>query len=174
MGDVLNKINACFMGARQAGIIGLLTLLSKNINIISIVSYDMNLDIVADELRIKRYKSIKDKHFLSDLSNSDLLISVHGREIVTKDILFIPRKGCINVHPCLYKYKGANPVQRLIEDKNPLASVGVHFMTEKVDEGKVIVEEFVNLREVNTVEGIYNILYPYYSIALSKAIDSLI
>ena len=44
-------------------------------------------------------------------------------------------------------------------------------MTEKVDKGPVLIEEFVDIGGSTTITEVYNILYPYYAIALSKAID---
>ena len=43
-------------------------------------------------------------------------------------------------------------------------------MTENVDEGEVLAEEFVQVEGKDTVEAVYNALYPYYAIALVKAL----
>lgn len=43
---------------------------------------------------------------------------------------------------------------------DPRASVGVHLMTPQVDEGPVLVEEFVDVTGLETVEAVYNRLYP--------------
>lgn len=67
------------------------------------------------------------------MKKSDLLVCVHGKEILTKEILDHPKLGCINVHPCLYKYKGKEPIKRLLEEDENKASVGVHYMSETVD-----------------------------------------
>jgi methionyl-tRNA formyltransferase len=58
----------------------------------------------------------------------------------------------------------------LLKDKNPKASVGVHYMTERVDAGEVIIEEFVDVSGKETVVEVYNELYPYYAITLLKAL----
>jgi methionyl-tRNA formyltransferase len=105
--------------------------------------------------------------------NLDLLVCCHGREILKKEILEIPEKGCINLHPCLYKYKGARPIERLLEDKNPKASIGVHYMIEEVDMGDVITEIFVDVSGCSIPIEVYNKLYIYYSLALIDAIDKI-
>jgi hypothetical protein len=46
-------------------------------------------------------------------------------------------------------------------------------MTENVDQGEVLVEEFVDVSGKRSVDEIYNVLYPYYSIALLKALKVL-
>ncbi len=170
--DIMIK-NACLMAGRQAGAIGVLTVLAKKIDILAIVAYDENVEMVSKEFKIPLFETIHNGKFLKKLSQADLLICVHGKEIVPEEILNLPKINSINVHPCLYKYRGKNPVERLLKDGNAKASVGVHYMTKKIDAGKIIAEEFVNVSEIENVEAVYNILYPYYSLSLSIAIDKI-
>ena len=86
-------------------------------------------------------------------------------------MLNIPILGAINVHPYLYKYKGGNPVGKALSESNFKASVGVHKMTEMLDEGEVIVEQFLDTTGSKSVEEIYNKLYPCYVNALLKALE---
>lgn len=168
-----NKLKICFMGGKQAGIIGALTVLSKGHTILSAVSYSDDLHSVLSGFDVPLFKSIKDEKFIDSLRGCDLLLSVHGREIVPQAIIKTPRLGAINVHPFLYKYKGADPIGRALADKEPKGSVGVHYMTDKVDEGEVIAEEFVDVSGIMSVDGVYNKLYPYYSKAILKALEKL-
>lgn len=171
-------MNIIFMGGKQAGCLGLLTVLALNNRVLCIIAYDEILGNLADELKILRFKKIRDVPSFY-WPKSDLLVSVHGREIVSKDIFGTPKLGAINTHPCLWKYKGKDPIGRLIDDRmvnlteNNMASVGIHRMTDKLDEGEVLVEEFVDVTGCETREEIYNALYPYYSIALIKAMRKI-
>ncbi|MFC1667056.1 formyltransferase family protein [Candidatus Omnitrophota bacterium] len=158
------------MGGRQAGVIGALSMLSMRHEILRAVSYSDDLKEILNIFNIPMNKSINDKDFIEDLKKVDLLISVHGREIVKKDILKLPKYGAINLHPYLYKYKGADPIGRALKDKNFKASVGAHFMTEEADEGEVLIEEFIDVSGSESVTAIYNMLYPYYSKVLLSAI----
>jgi len=167
----MKRLKICFMGGSQAGIIGALTLLSAGHRIISAVSYYKELDDVLKRFNIPIYSNVKSSCFLEALKKSDLLISVHGREIIDEKYLVLPKLCCVNVHPYLYKYKGARPVERAIKEKNFRASVGVHIMGKEVDGGDVLIEEFVSVKGLNTIDGIYNKLYPYYSLALLKALN---
>lgn len=159
------------MGGKQAGSVSLLTLLALNHNVLVVVVYDQVVSGIAAHLELPIATSIKNQAGV--LSQSDLLISVHGREIVPDNLLNLPKKGCINLHPCLYKYKGTNPVNRMLADGQVMASVGSHYMTEQVDEGQVIVEEFLNVNGANTAEEVYNRLYPLYSHVLIRTLDRL-
>jgi methionyl-tRNA formyltransferase len=126
------------------------------------VGYDATVCGVCDALAIPRFSSIHQEGFRLSLSGSDLLLCVHGREIVPAELIRLPRLAAVNVHPYLYKYKGADPVGRALRDKEWHASVGAHRMTAIVDSGEVLSEVFVDIQESECVEQIYNRLYPVY------------
>ena len=167
----MKKLSICVMAGRQVGVIGILTILARGHNILSVVAYDSLVKIICKEFNLPVYTSIKNASFLKKLEKSDLLVSIHGREIVPDNLLFVPKYHCINVHPCLYKYKGKDPIKQLLKEKNEKASVGIHYMTNELDQGTIIIEEFINVKGLKDVEAIYNALYPYYSLALSKALN---
>jgi methionyl-tRNA formyltransferase len=167
------ELDTVFVGGRQAGCVGLLAASAAGCNALAVVAYDDLVGEVAATLGILLLESIRGEDARDVLQRSDLLISVHGRELVPDELLRLPRLGGINVHPCLYAYKGANPVGRLLADGNPKASVGVHRMTSELDRGDVLVEEFVDVSEEISIEGVYNRLYPHYATALVRAIATL-
>ena len=162
-----------FLGGKQAGCVGLLTLLAVGSKISGIVAYDSTIEQLARVLNLLRFSSIRQPEVEELLYKSDLLVSVHGREIVPSRLLELPRLGGINAHPCLYAYRGANPVGRLLRDGNTLASVGIHRMTGKVDQGEVLAEEFINVEGKQSVDEVYNVLYTFYALALLKALRVL-
>ncbi len=166
-----------FYGGKQAGAICLLTILARYDEVLCVIPQDEIVESIAKELNLNIYRtntinSEESEKYFRDLG-TDLLVCVHGRQIIKSNILSIPKKGCINVHPCLYKYKGANPIERLLADKETKASVGVHFMTEKVDAGEVIEEVFEDVGGCTTIVEVYNDLYPIYPIALNRALNKL-
>lgn len=166
-----------FLGGKQAGCVGLLTVLALGHKVVMVVAYDGLVWDIASELGIPVFTSIEQMVGSNDwrevVPYPNLLVSAHCREIVPPFLLRLPRLGGINVHPCLYRYKGPNPVGRLLRDGGTQASVGVHRMTEKVDEGEVLVEEFIDVTGKSSVEEIYNALYPFYALALIKALRIL-
>ena len=167
------KLRVVFMGSKQAGCIGLLTAIAADCRIQGVVAYGNIIGDLATNLGLPTFNSFKLPSVEELLTESDLLISVHLPYILPKRLLELPRLGCINVHPCLYLYKGLHPIDRFLSDGHTKASVGVHRMTEEVDAGEVLVEEYVDVTGKRTVEEIYNVLYPYYSIALLKALRVL-
>lgn len=165
------KLKICFIGGSQAGIIGVLAVLSAGHRVLCAVAYSEALYGMLKILKIPLYCSVNDKNFVRSLKKADLLLSVHGREIVKKELIKLPRIGAINLHPYLYKYKGANPVERAFADRDFNASVGAHMMEEMVDEGRVLIEEFADAGGSKSVEEIYNRLYPLYGSVLLKVLD---
>jgi methionyl-tRNA formyltransferase len=161
---------AVFMGARQAGCTGLLTLLAAGWRVEAVVAYDAAVRQLAEALGLPLADSIRAPQLRDVLAGADLLVSVHGREIVPPDVLALPRCGGINLHPCLYAYKGAGPVERLLADGGTRASVGVHRMVEQVDAGEVLVETFLDVAGLSTPLEVYNALYPVYATALLRAL----
>ncbi len=160
-----------FYGGRQAGMIQLLTLLALGHKVVCVVPVDDIVETTARDfgLEVQKPKNINETAFVDYLEKlgADLFVCCHGRQIIKPRILKMVK--AINTHPCLYKYKGAEPVRRLLEDRNTKASVAVHWMIEKVDEGGVIVENFKEVTST-TVEGVYNELYPLYSKTLMDAL----
>lgn len=165
-------MDTIFLGAREVGCIGIFTLLDEGCQINALVYYDAQVRELADRLGIPSYPSISDVPVLRFI-HCDLLVSVHGREIVPTRLLLIPRYGGINVHPCLYRYPGAHPVERMLADGCTTASVGVHRMTGAVDRGEVLVEEYIDLYTVCDIETVYRHLYPYYSLVIRKALQAV-
>ncbi len=171
------KLKVVYLGGKQAGLIGLLTVSSFGCQIKAVVPRDSIVGDMAKKLGYPIFDSVKQEEVKNLLKGTDLLISVHSKEIISMEILNIPRLGGINVHPCLYKYKGANPIDRFLTGNTSKASVGVHYMSAELDCGEVIKEIFVDINRyrqgVNTVVEVYNILYPVYSLVLLEALEIL-
>jgi len=107
------------------------------------------------------------------IAGCDILLNVHGRKIIPKETLQLPKIASINVHPYLYTYKGANPIQRAINEGNYHASVGCHHMTEKIDEGKVICERFIDLEPTFCCAELYNQIYDLYYEVIKESLNIL-
>lgn len=97
------------------------------------------------------------------VDDCDVLLSVHHRKIILREIFEKPKMGAINVHPYLYCYPGKDPVGRAIADENWHGSVGCHHITELVDSGEVVKELFIDIIPSENRCEIYNQLYPVYS-----------
>ena len=154
----------CLMVGNTAGLFS--TLVIRGHEIVSVVAYD-NKDLY-EGLGPRVYDSINDERFITDVSNSRMLLCVHGREIVPIELLRKVRYA-VNVHPYFIKFKGAKPIKQAIKWGESYADVTAHEMTEVIDEGNIIAQEFKMVTLTNEAE-VYNQLYPLYMRVVKDAV----
>lgn len=76
-------------------------------------------------------------------SEADFFIVASFGKIMSKEILEIPKHGCLNVHPSLLpKLRGPSPIQNLIL-KNEEPGVTIIKMDERMDHGPILAQEKV-------------------------------
>ena len=165
-----------FYGGQTAGMIVLLALKATNQQVAYVIPDDDKIRQTAQlfSVPIVDREQLNTPSFIERLkADIDLFICCHGWKILSRE--FVTTINCINFHPCLYRYKGLHPIRRLIADKNSKASVAVHRMTEKIDEGEVIVELFKTIEDIGhkTEADVYNELYPLYIKALYVVLNAL-
>jgi len=69
----------------------------------------------------------------------DLIILAAYGKIIPKEILKIPKYGCLNVHPSLLpKYRGPSPIQATILNGDIETGVTIILMDEKIDHGPIV------------------------------------
>ncbi len=82
----------------------------------------------------------------------DLLVSLACPQILGPEILAVPAKGAINLHGALLPdYAGLLPGFWVLANGEAHAGATVHYMTERVDHGPVILQERVPIRADDTV-----------------------
>ena len=83
---------------------------------------------------------VRDGVLAAQLREHDLdviVVTAYGR-ILPKEILEIPRLGCINVHASLLpRWRGAAPIQRAVLAGDPETGVAIMQMEEGLDTGPV-------------------------------------
>ncbi len=85
----------------------------------------------------------------------DLIVTVAFGQIISKDVLSIPKYGCINVHPSfLPKYRGASPLQETILHGDKETGVTIILMDEKMDHGPILAQETLSLEDRETMESL--------------------
>jgi methionyl-tRNA formyltransferase len=69
----------------------------------------------------------------------DAIVVVAYGELLTADVLDLPRLGCVNLHfSLLSRWRGAAPVQRAILEGDPVTGVTVMLMDEGLDTGPIL------------------------------------
>lgn len=83
--------------------------------------------------------------------NPDLICVVAYGKILPKELLDIPRLGCVNVHGSLLpKYRGAAPIQWAVLNGDKETGVDTMYMDVGMDTGDIILEEKVEIGEDET------------------------
>ena len=81
----------------------------------------------------------------------DLMIVVDFGQFLKKNLLALPPKGAINIHPSLLpRYRGAAPIQCAIANGDAETGVSVLYVTQKMDAGDLIAQAVVAIHEDDT------------------------
>ncbi len=83
----------------------------------------------------------KDRDFIDVLKNTapDLIVVAAYGQILPREVLDIPRLGCINIHGSLLpKFRGAAPIQRAIISGDKETGITIMYMEEGVDTGDML------------------------------------
>lgn len=103
------------------------------------------------EKNLKIYQPIKIKNnteFLDEIKilAPDVICVVAYGKILPKEILEIPKLGCINVHGSLLpKYRGAAPIQWAVLNGDKTTGITTMYMNEGMDTGDMILKEEVEI-----------------------------
>lgn len=91
--------------------------------------------------------------------NPDIICVVSYGKVLPKDILEIPKYGCINVHPSLLpKYRGSTPIQTAIINGDKYTGVTTMYMDEALDSGDIILQEKIEIEDSQTTGDLWSIL----------------
>lgn len=97
--------------------------------------------IVAEKYGIPVLQPEKIENLRSELEDlkPDLIIVVACAQILSKEILKIPKYGCLNIHPSLLpQYRGCSPIQYAILNGDRETGVSIIRMDEKIDHGDIV------------------------------------
>ncbi|MGN0297963.1 MAG: methionyl-tRNA formyltransferase [Lachnospiraceae bacterium] len=113
------------------------------------------------EYHIPIYQPLKARNpeFIAEMQrlNPDAMVVVAFGQILPKDILDIPKYGCINVHASLLpKYRGAAPMQWCIIDGETETGITTMMMDVGLDTGDMLKKEVVPIDPKETGESLHD------------------
>ncbi|MFI5358882.1 MAG: methionyl-tRNA formyltransferase [Halanaerobiales bacterium] len=89
--------------------------------------------------------------------NPDAIVVVAFGQKLGKEILEMPRYGCINLHASLLpEYRGASPIHRAIIDGKKITGVTTMYMAEGWDTGDMIYQEEVAIEDNDTAGTLHD------------------
>lgn len=116
---------------------------------------------VAKEYNIPVYQPMKIREdsniaLIKEL-NPDIIIVAAFGQILPKELLNIPKYGCINVHASLLpKYRGSAPIQYSIINGDKETGITIMYMDEGIDTGKIISMESIPIDKDETGGSLFD------------------
>jgi len=137
--------------------------------------YKINKKIISYQNIKKAEKSIL---YILKKNKIDLICLAGFMKILTNNFIKKFKGKILNIHPSLLpKYKGLNTHQRVINNKEKFTGCSVHFVSSKLDSGKIILQKKVRIFKNDTSYKLAkrvlkqeHLLYPK---ALRKVLSSL-
>ncbi|MDO5387914.1 MAG: methionyl-tRNA formyltransferase [Clostridia bacterium] len=119
-------------------------------------------------------EKIKDEKFVELLKgiDADIFVVVAYGQILSQEILDIPKYGCINVHGSLLpKYRGAAPIQWSVINGEKETGVTIMYMVKALDSGDMILKRKMEITDDDTYETLHNRMAYVGADALIEAIE---
>ena len=116
----------------------------------------------AIEKNLKKYQPLKvrnNEDFIGEIKslNPDVICVVAYGKILPKELLDIPKMGCINVHGSLLpKYRGAAPIQWSVLNGDKETGITTMYMDVGMDTGDMIIKEKVKIGEDETTGELWD------------------
>lgn len=96
---------------------------------------------------------IRETYDLIKSLNPDAIVVVAYGKILPKNIIDMPKYGCINVHGSLLpRYRGAAPIQWSIINGDKVTGISTMFMDEGLDTGDILLQSKVSINGDETSE----------------------
>jgi methionyl-tRNA formyltransferase len=114
---------------------------------------------LAHGLAILQPENVNNRSFIDKLSamSPDLFIVAAFGQLLSKDVLAVPRYCAVNIHASLLpRYRGAAPIQWAILDNEPVTGITLMKMAKGLDKGPVLMKEEVTIREYETTGQLFD------------------
>lgn len=103
-----------------------------------------------------RIKTAENVEYLKQYEADVYVVAAFG-QILSQEILDMPRLGCINIHASLLpKYRGSSPIQRAILDGEEKTGVTIMQMDIGVDTGDMLYKKEYVIKPSDTFESLHD------------------
>ena len=130
-----------------------INLIISNTNYAKGLKYSKKYNIQKKIISFKN-KKLAEKYIFKILlkKNINLICLAGFMKILSRNFIKKFKGKIINIHPSLLpKYKGLNTHKKAIENNDKYAGCSVHFVTAKIDSGKIIMQKKVKIKKNDTV-----------------------
>ena len=187
---MVNKIKACVFISGNGSNLKSIIKNSRNYNFPIKIELIISNNIKANGLKIAKKYSIPYKYFSQKsqkLFERNSLFEIKKRDIkflclagymkvLSNNFIKSFRHKIINIHPSLLpKYKGLDTHERVLENKEKYSGCTVHYVTSKLDSGKIILQKKILIDKNETAHSLKlkilkqeHLLYPKSIISIFK------
>ncbi len=131
---------------------------------------------LAHNIEIYQPKKIRDAACVEFLKiyAPDLIVVAAFGQILPKDILTMPKYGCINIHASLLpKYRGAAPIQWAVLNGEAVTGITIMQMDEGLDTGDILLQKEIELNKEETGGSLFQKLAKEGASLCVKAISQI-
>lgn len=189
--EINSSLDIVFMGTPDFSIKPLEALVESDHNIVAIFSQPPRrsgrgmkknktpVHSFADKKKIpvytpKNFKSVDDINFIKNLNPDIIIVSAYGL-LLPKEVLDIPKFGCLNIHASILpRWRGAAPIQRSIMSGDKETGITFMLMDEGLDTGKIIKKFPIKINKDKNAKFLHDELSFLASSNLIKTINDYI
>jgi methionyl-tRNA formyltransferase len=89
--------------------------------------------------------------------NPDVIVVAAYGQILRKNVLDLPRLGCINIHSSLLpRWRGASPIQRALLAGDPVTGITTMHLVEKLDAGDILLQNTTPISSEDTASSLHD------------------
>ncbi|MCB5230121.1 MAG: methionyl-tRNA formyltransferase [Candidatus Cloacimonas sp.] len=101
-------------------------------------------------IEVAQPESLKEPSIIAKLTElkPDIIVTAAYGGFLTKNILELPRLGCVNLHPSLLpKYRGATPINKALFEGDTITGNTIFKMTPRMDDGPILLQKKLHIDE---------------------------
>jgi methionyl-tRNA formyltransferase len=184
-------INIVFMGTPDFSVPVLQQLIKDGYNVIGVVTQPdrpvgrkreitpppVKVEAVKHNIPTYQPEKLRKSEELGQLLDlkPDLIVTAAYGQILPKELLEVPKYGCINVHASLLPdYRGGAPIHYSILEGKKETGVTIMYMVEKLDAGDILTQVSVPITDEDHVGTLHDKLSVAGAKLLSETIPALI
>lgn len=161
------KKRVLFLGVPDMGYVGMDTLLFAGVNIVGVIgplkTHNTYLQF-KNFVKMRRqnfieYERLDDPETIDIVKNlqPDIAVVCSFNNKIPQEFMDVIPGGILNIHPSLLpNYRGGNPYSWVIMNGEEKTGVTIHFMSEKFDEGDIVMQEPCPINKSETMGTLFN------------------
>lgn len=125
-------------------------------------------------LPVQQPQTLKDAQVTDDLAalEADVMVVAAYGLMLPREILALPRRGCINIHASLLpRWRGAAPIQRALLAGDRETGITIMQMNEGLDTGPILLREAVQIAPDDTAQGLHERLAALGAALIVRALE---